>query len=91
MNFTFENDDLRSKVAHGNPYIFFLFRFLRFNDPELNSLFDTETGAFIDKSNCLPRLHMALMRIWETWLDKFPEDFRENSLLQVGASYVTNL
>ena len=55
----------------------------RFRDPAINSLFDEETGAFRDTTRCLPSIHISLMRIWVAWLEKFPQDFRENSTLQV--------
>ena len=57
--------------------------FFRFRDPALRSLFDEESGVFKDHSRCLPSIHISLMRIWVTWLEKFPQDFRENPTLQV--------
>jgi hypothetical protein len=62
------------------------FAFFRFQDPALHSLFDEETGVCKDRSRCLPSIHISLMRIWITWLEKFPEDFRENPTLQVGGN-----
>ena len=54
----------------------------RFHDPKLKDLFNAESGVFLEESHSLPRLHMSLMRIWVTWLEKFPGDFRQ-PLLQV--------
>ncbi|XP_028412259.1 uncharacterized protein LOC114535076 [Dendronephthya gigantea] len=74
---------LATYSTYTNPIVLMRLLAHRFREPALNSLFDEETGVFKDQTRCLPFIHISLMRIWVAWLEKFPQDFRENSTLQI--------
>ncbi|XP_031563112.1 uncharacterized protein LOC116298715 [Actinia tenebrosa] len=59
-----------------HPIIFMRLLIHRFRDPWFDKYFDGDpTTGQIEEYGPLPIVHIHLMRLWKTWLDKYPEQF----------------